>query len=149
LVLVERMLISFWRKRRTKLASPGCRASSSPVYLSARNEAALKDMASRYEQYLATDKGNVADICFTANVGRYHFNQRLAMAVDSSRSISDNLASFLSGRIHRMFYVGMLPGTRQPRIVFLFTVRSTVSRHGPGALRYQPGFRNSLDVAQS
>ena len=115
--------------------------------LSARNEAALTDLASRYEQYLTTDKGNAADICFTANVGRYHFNQRLVMAVDSSRSISENLTSFLSGKNPSQVLRGHAAGTRQPRIVFLFTGQGA-QYPGMGRELYdtQPGFRNALNL---
>ncbi|MCI0728230.1 MAG: thioesterase domain-containing protein, partial [Chloroflexi bacterium] len=52
--------------------------------LSARSEPALRVLAARYEQHLASHpEQSLADICYTANTGRSHFPYRLAIPADS------------------------------------------------------------------
>ncbi len=50
------------------------------ITLSAKGEKALQELAQRYEEFLGNNTPDeIADICFTANTGRSHFNHRLAI----------------------------------------------------------------------
>lgn len=62
--------------------------------LSARSDGALRELARRYEECLTEDPGRVADICFTAAVGRAHFDHRLAVVGADARSLREQLSTF-------------------------------------------------------
>ena len=117
--------------------------------LSARNPAALQELAGRYEQQLINTDQNTADICFTANAGRYHFAHRLAMVVESARAIQENLASFISGQAPASVLTGQMTSTRQPRVAFLFTGQGAQFA-GMGRKLYetQPMFGKALDKCE-
>jgi acyl transferase domain-containing protein len=55
--------------------------------LSAASRNALAKLTERYAVYLAGTEESLADICFTANGGRSHFAQRLAVWADSAAEI--------------------------------------------------------------
>ncbi|MFN6567045.1 type I polyketide synthase, partial [Dendronalium sp. ChiSLP03b] len=60
--------------------------------LSAKNEIALQELAKRYFHHLtANPSESLADICFTANTGRSHFEYRLAIVADSLLSLRQQL----------------------------------------------------------
>ena len=67
--------------------------------LSATNDAALKALAERWADYLAgADGADVADICYTSNVGRTHFDRRLAASGTSLEEIRNGVTAFLEGK---------------------------------------------------
>lgn len=69
--------------------------------LSARSPAALNQLVARYAQHLATHPDlDLADLCFTASVGRSHFSHRLAIVADSTVDLRKILVSVLAGRPH-------------------------------------------------
>src|SRR5690606_12902338 len=67
--------------------------------LSARNEAALKDLAQRFADYLAAaPETAAADITLTASTGRAHFSHRLAVVGHSLAQQAEQLAAFAAGQ---------------------------------------------------
>ncbi len=61
--------------------------------LSAKNEPALKELLLRYQSYLATNpEEELADIAYTANTGRDHFNVRTAFVVQTKEELLDKLS---------------------------------------------------------
>ncbi|MBE9063931.1 polyketide synthase, partial [cf. Phormidesmis sp. LEGE 11477] len=67
--------------------------------LSARSAAALTQLVARYAQYLAAHSDSqLADLCFTASVGRSHFPYRLAVVSTSLSTLRQKLIAVLSGR---------------------------------------------------
>lgn len=63
--------------------------------LSAKSEAALTALSSRYREFLlAAPDANLVDICYTSHVGRAHFDYRLALVGDSTADIAAKLAPF-------------------------------------------------------
>ena len=58
--------------------------------LSAVTEAALRELSGRYREYLsgAGSGEAIGDVCFTANVGRSHFAQRLAVVAEERSGAS-------------------------------------------------------------
>jgi acyl transferase domain-containing protein/acyl-CoA synthetase (AMP-forming)/AMP-acid ligase II/acyl carrier protein len=66
--------------------------------LSARTEAALKNLAGRFERHLAEHSDDdLADLCFTANTGRSQFARRLAVVVESKQQLREALAAIAGG----------------------------------------------------
>jgi acyl transferase domain-containing protein len=80
--------------------------------LSARTEGALKDLVKRFENHLETHKcDSLADICFTANTGRSHFEHRLAIIAGSLAELRDMLHAYgvskeISGLFHGTAHMG-------------------------------------------
>ncbi|MGB3789465.1 MAG: beta-ketoacyl synthase N-terminal-like domain-containing protein [Phormidesmis sp.] len=73
--------------------------------LSARSPAALNQLVARYVQYLAAHPDlKLADLCFTASVGRSHFPYRLAAVANSVLALRQILIDTLSGRSHSDCY---------------------------------------------
>jgi acyl transferase domain-containing protein len=73
--------------------------------LSARTPVALTQLVARYAQHLAAQADlNLADVCFTASVGRSHFPHRLAVIATSTAELRAILIDFLSGRAHPAYW---------------------------------------------
>jgi malonyl CoA-acyl carrier protein transacylase/short-subunit dehydrogenase/acyl carrier protein len=88
--------------------------------LSARSPQALMALAQRYGTWLdAHPKVDIADVCFTAGVGRSHFEYRAALVVDSVQSARDALAELADNRMRP----GVVRGecTEPPMTAWLFT----------------------------
>ncbi|MDC0707023.1 amino acid adenylation domain-containing protein [Stigmatella sp. ncwal1] len=114
--------------------------------LSARSEVALKALASRYAQYLASSSSvNLADMCHTANVGRAQFTHRLALVAESAGQLSQHLALFAEGSEASQAVAGQAPSAGKAEVVFLFTGQGG-QQEGMGRELYetQPTFRESL-----
>lgn len=63
--------------------------------ITAKTPEALSELVQRYEVYLKSNAdASLADICFTANTGRKHFNHRLAVTGFSVEQLSSQLKSF-------------------------------------------------------
>ena len=63
--------------------------------LSAKSPQALKDLAVRFAAHLAGHpRQDLADVCFTANTGRSHFSQRLALTAASIDEARRRLADW-------------------------------------------------------
>ncbi len=68
--------------------------------LSARSPQALVALAQRYGAWLdAHPKVDITDVCFTAGVGRSHFEHRAALVVDSVQGARDLLAGLAENRL--------------------------------------------------
>jgi amino acid adenylation domain-containing protein len=114
--------------------------------LSAKNEAALKELGQRYADFLASHADvSLADICFTANTGRSHFNHRLAMVVDSREQLVEQLATFADGQDTTQLMCNQV-GKKPPKIAFLFTGQgSQYINMGRQLYQTQPIFRKTLE----
>ncbi len=113
--------------------------------LSAKTEEALKQLAVRYDNYLAAHPSlDIGDICFTANTGRSHFTHRLSIIASSSTQISEKLQYFSAGQESAGVVKGQ--GSSLPKVAFLFTGQGS-QYVGMGRQLYetQPTFRASLD----
>jgi acyl transferase domain-containing protein/acyl carrier protein len=100
-----------------------------PVHLltlSAKSEAALKELAGRYEKYLSDSVANfvqhkerdLGDVCFTVNTCRSHFQHRLSVVASSFAQMREKLAAFIAGQEMEGICAGK--ETTQFRIAFLF-----------------------------
>jgi acyl transferase domain-containing protein len=115
--------------------------------LSTKNEKTLVQVAERYAHHLSTHaKDSLADVCFTANTGRAHFDHRLAMVVESSTQVQEQLGTFIRGETPRGIFSGQKRSTDRPAIAFLFTGQgSQYVGMGRELFDTQPTFRKTLE----
>ena len=109
--------------------------------LSAKSGAALLQLAARYQSYVESEEAaSLADICFTANCGRSHFEHRLAIVAESRETLKRQLAEFAGGE--RM---PQKQASHSLRPVFLFAGQGG-QYAGMGYRLYetQPVFRRAL-----
>lgn len=113
--------------------------------ITARSEQALRELASRYTACLATAKHNLADVAFTANVGRAHFEHRLAVVVPDLPSLCARLTAFTEGITESVTLGRTAPGAAT-EVVFLFSGHGA-HYAGMGQQLYagQPVFRAAID----
>jgi acyl transferase domain-containing protein/acyl carrier protein len=110
------------------------------LLLSAKTPQALQGLIGKYIRFLQqADEGQLADICFTTQTGRHHFEFRAYASAQSLDEMIENLEALLDhepgGRI-----------AKRPELVFLFTGQGS-QYLGMGRQLYQthPVFRAELD----
>nr|WP_322664020.1 beta-ketoacyl synthase N-terminal-like domain-containing protein [Dendronalium sp. ChiSLP03b]MDZ8207924.1 beta-ketoacyl synthase N-terminal-like domain-containing protein [Dendronalium sp. ChiSLP03b] len=109
--------------------------------LSAKSETALKELTTRITNYLTANPAeSLADVCFTANTGRSHFEYRLAIVADSLLSLRQQLqASAFDASVNS-------DNPRNRKIAFLFTGQgSQYINMGRELYQTQPTFRACID----
>ncbi len=128
-------------------------APSQPYQLltiSAKSEAALRALAARYADFLATAAGaDLADICYTSYVGRSHFAHRLSVVGAAPQQLHAALAAYQTGAptADAGFSQGVVATSPTARpIAFLFTGQGS-QYVGMGRELYatQPTFRAVMD----
>jgi acyl transferase domain-containing protein/SAM-dependent methyltransferase len=104
--------------------------------LSARDPGSLATLARRYEAALDGEPA-IADLCYTANTGRSHFAERLAVVGATAADLRQGLAAF-TGTAHDT--------NTRPQVAFLFTGQGA-QYPGMGLALYEtaPVFRDALD----
>ncbi len=115
--------------------------------LSAKSDRALSELAQRYSNFLdAEPEVSLADICFTANSGRTHFERRLFAIADSATELQQSLQAFATGEVPVGITTNCLTVGKPPQIAFLFTGQGS-QYVGMGRELYetQPTFRQALD----
>ncbi|MBD2091226.1 type I polyketide synthase [Microcoleus sp. FACHB-1515] len=116
--------------------------------LSAKTEQALCDSAQRYADYLESDV-SLADVCFTANTGRSHFEQRLAIVAETAMQMRQQLRAFADRNSTDGNSTDCIKGqaTRKTqRVAMLFTGQgSQYVQMGRELYETQPTFRAVLD----
>ena len=90
-------------------------AGTHVLTLSAKSEAALAELARRYETALKSGpQSALADICYTSNVGRAHFHHRLAVVASSRDELRSRLALFNASGATGGVYQGRASRNRAP-----------------------------------
>ena len=114
--------------------------------LSAKTEAALVELASRYESFLTSHtEASLADICFTANTGRSHFEHRLTVVAESNADLGEQLTAFSTQNNTNNLVSGQVQKKRS-QVVFLFAGQgSQYVEMGRELYETQPTFRKTLD----
>src|ERR687886_23757 len=115
--------------------------------LSGKSQRALKELAVKYERYLAVHPSvSLGDVCYTANVGRTHFSHRLVVVAETLAQMHEKLATFANQEKPAGVLSGQVEGTSRPKVVFLFAGQGS-QYVGMGRQLYemQPTFRQALD----
>jgi acyl transferase domain-containing protein/acyl carrier protein len=122
----------------TSQTAPG----PSVVALSARSESALRVLAGRLGERLEGEPGlSLADVCYTAGVGRAQFAHRLAVVADSTADAAHRLAAIAAGDAEEP-----LGRAGRPRVAWLFTGQgSQYPGMAAGLYRSQRVFREAFD----
>ncbi|HAC63384.1 MAG TPA: hypothetical protein DCF68_07535, partial [Cyanothece sp. UBA12306] len=110
--------------------------------LSAKTSQALGELTQHYLDYLDSEvEAQLADICFTANTGRQHFDYRLAVFGESKEHLREQLANF-----EQLTTEVVKNQDKKSKIAFLFTGQGS-QYLGMGYQLYQtqPTFRQTLD----
>ncbi len=115
--------------------------------LSAKSDKALRELAQRYEVFLASNsRVSLADICFTANTGRSHFDYRLAVVTESNIQLQKALSAFAAGKQTAELISSQVKTKKRPKIAFLFTGQgSQYVDMGRQLYETAPVFRQTLD----
>ncbi|WP_375495939.1 beta-ketoacyl synthase N-terminal-like domain-containing protein, partial [uncultured Nostoc sp.] len=114
--------------------------------LSAKNAAALKQLAVNYCEYLRSDgiSQPLADICFTAHTGRLHFSDRLSVVGATVTEMATKLTAFCRHEELPGLSSGII-GNEPPKIAFLFTGQgSQYVGMGQQLYQTQPTFRKAI-----
>jgi acyl transferase domain-containing protein/acyl carrier protein len=113
--------------------------------LSAKNVPALRELAAKYERYLATSGTSLADTCYTAATGRAHFAHRLAVSAASMPEVTAALRAFQDGDAPATLAQGEAtkPG---PIVSFLFSGQGAqYAAMGRRLFETQPVFREAIE----
>jgi acyl transferase domain-containing protein len=117
------------------------------LVLSARNEAALKELAAGFRAHLASQSdARLAEICFTANDGRSHFEHRVAVVAANVADAQEKLARFAEGKDAADVFCGRIEYGAAGKIAFLFTGQGAqYAGMGRQLFETQPVFRRTLE----
>ncbi|MDJ1179178.1 condensation domain-containing protein [Roseofilum sp. BLCC_M91] len=116
--------------------------------LSAKTQKALEELVSRYCDYLGTHpESDLADICYTANTGRVHFNHRLAVIANSQTELAKKLHQFLGeDEATGIFSRELSKEITATKVAFLFTGQGSQYLNMARKLYEQaPVFRAALE----
>ncbi|NER22524.1 MAG: GNAT family N-acetyltransferase [Symploca sp. SIO1C2] len=116
--------------------------------VSAKKEQALSELVSSYQHHLETNPElELADVCYTANSGRAHFNHRLAIIATNPQQLAKKLRQYQAGEEESGVFSGQLSHSSSPaKVAFLFTGQgSQYVQMGRQLYQTQPVFRQVLD----
>ncbi|MBO9732433.1 MAG: amino acid adenylation domain-containing protein [Chitinophaga sp.] len=91
-----------------------------PLLLSAKTPAALKELAGKYDTFLAGSLADIADISYSSAFTREHFPHRAALAVTDPQQAREQLQAFIAHPFASQVVTG---NTHQPpgQLVWLFS----------------------------
>ncbi|NEO42202.1 MAG: SDR family NAD(P)-dependent oxidoreductase [Moorea sp. SIOASIH] len=116
--------------------------------LSAKTAKALEELVSRYYKHLESNAElELADICYTANTGRLHFNHRLAIIASHQQELQEKLLQLkVREEVSGVFSGEQESNTSPPKVAFIFTGQgSQYFNMGHQLYQTQPVFRETLD----
>ncbi|HEY1353934.1 MAG TPA: beta-ketoacyl synthase N-terminal-like domain-containing protein [Ktedonobacteraceae bacterium] len=129
-------------------ASQSDEALHSPhlLVLSARNRQALAALVARYRTHLNGCSDTLADLCFTASVGRAHFASRLAIVAETHEQIGNALAMFPAASRETGLFCEHVESHAQVQVALLLGGEGPIpARPGYQLYRRQPVFRQALE----
>nr|AYM54128.1 amino acid adenylation domain protein [Chondromyces catenulatus] len=123
-------------------AAPRGDGEAHMLCLSARTEPALRASAAQLAAHLAVATDALVDVCHTANVGRAHHGERLAIVARSTAEARARLEDFTQSRATQGIHRGT---ARAPvRVAFVFSGQGDGDpREGHTLLASEPAFREA------
>lgn len=120
------------------------RPGAGVLTLSATTPAALTELVGRFAEFLSQRSDlDAADVCYTSQVGRTHFDCRLSIVGKDTADISRKLSRVRDTRSEPGVPAGGLAGAK---LAFLFTGQgSQTPGAGKGLYAAEPAFRMVLD----
>jgi acyl transferase domain-containing protein/acyl-CoA synthetase (AMP-forming)/AMP-acid ligase II/acyl carrier protein len=116
------------------------------LVISAKDEAALRELAGRYVVLLQQPEADLDAICQTAALGRTHFAHRLAVMAENPGEAVTRLEQFLRGERPAGLFHGRASEHRLPKIACLFTGQGSQFAHmAHGLYQSHPTFKAELD----
>lgn len=115
--------------------------------LSGKSAKALAELARRYADHCSKHpEDSLADICYTANSGRSHFEQRLVARAATRQEMQASLAAFAQSGESPSIRKAVAKARTHARIAFVFPGEASVYA-GMGRELYhtQPTFKRALD----
>ncbi|NUO79482.1 type I polyketide synthase [candidate division KSB1 bacterium] len=142
------VVVEAWENRENRRVGE---VAPSPLHrllaLSAKNDAALRELAKNYAQHFAANtEHSLADVAFTANAGRAHFNHRIALVAETREQARAQLAAFVVDEKPAGLQCGKIEDGHRAEVAFLCTGQGA-QYHDMGKQLYetQPVFRAALD----
>ena len=121
--------------------------SGEQIYtLSAKNEGALRALATAHAAALDGASAPLASLCFSANTGRARFAQRATVIADSVSALHRGLDALAQGQEAPGLRSAQLSRRDPPRVAFLFTGQGAqYAGMTRGLYDSAPAFRAALD----
>jgi len=120
--------------------------------ISGKDEMALRMLVERYISFLekSDNATNLADICYTASIGRSHFDHRLAVIASNKNELVVGLKEWFAGAAPKNVFQATVPSNRDLRVAFLCTGQGA-QYIGMGQQLYnqEPVFRAAIDQCNS
>ncbi|HVE87190.1 MAG TPA: beta-ketoacyl synthase N-terminal-like domain-containing protein, partial [Myxococcales bacterium] len=116
--------------------------------LSAQTEPGLRAQVERYRAHLEGAEGEgLGDLAFTANAGRSHLRERLAVTAGSAAELGARLSAFLHGEPGAAALRGRANAGERVKVAFVFSGAEGL-RPGLGKALYdsEPAFRRTVDA---
>jgi acyl transferase domain-containing protein len=130
-------------------AGDGRVAAERPAHvltISARSEAALRNLVDRYRAQLSETPESFADNCHTAGIGRAQFAHRIAVVAGSTQDAQNRLDAWRETPSASGVAAGVVDSVDQPKIAFLFTGQGAqYASMGRVLYETQPVFRDVID----
>ncbi len=117
------------------------------VTLSVKSKDAMPRVAARLADHLERHPElAVGDVCFTANIGRAAFKERLALVASSASELREALREVAEGRPAPRAASGRLKGFQRPSLAFVFTGQgSQYAQMGRTLFDTEPAFRKAME----
>ena len=125
-------------------------AAERPIHLlalSARSDQALNELVQEVSVYLENaDADQLADACFSANMGRSHFSHRLTALGKNTEEVRTGLNAFLRREAAANVVGGEIADLSSPMVAFLFTGQgSQYVGMGRDLYKTSPTFQRVMD----
>ncbi len=117
--------------------------------LSARSEDALNSLVQSYQDFLTSHSQiSLADVCFTANTGRKHFDHRLAIIAESTEQLRKQIEAVATASEIKLVMRRPDVSTHLPKIAFLSLVKAlSILAWDANSTKLNPLFGKRLTLA--
>ena len=117
------------------------------MLVSAKTGAALRAQVEQLVYHLERHpEQELADICYSAAIGRSHFRERLAVVAGTKEEAREKALAFAAGEARAGVFRGQVNPARRPKVALLFTGQgSQYEAMGLQLYETQPVFRQALD----